>query len=74
MFFFSCGDNYRGTYCEYENPCRPELGRCLNGGECNILMDESGIDAQCECALGKIDMYINICNIDCLYHNGRNNE
>ena len=52
FLYFSCGDSYRGTYCEYENPCRKELRRCLNGGKCNILIEEAGIDAECECPLG----------------------
>ena len=51
---FSCGIDYRGDYCEYDNPCRPDLNRCMHGGVCNIILNEAGVpaDARCECALG----------------------
>ena len=53
LICFSCGARYMGTYCEYDNPCRPELGRCLHGGRCNIIVKDAGIDAECQCAIGK---------------------
>lgn len=52
---FSCGDDYRGEYCQYDNPCSRMLSRCLNGATCRIVESlGGGIDARCDCALGKL--------------------
>ena len=53
LCLYSCGSLYRGDYCQYDNPCRHGLNRCINGGRCQVLESISSIGYTCQCPLGK---------------------
>ena len=59
---FSCGGSYRGDFCQYDNPCRNDLNRCVNGGTCQVLESLTSIGFTCACPLGKpltcLDIFI----------------
>jgi len=54
VLWCSCDEDYRGEYCEFDNPCSPRRQRCLNGGVCRLSESSSGsgVDVTCECPIG----------------------
>ena len=54
MCWCSCGEEFEGEYCEFDNPCSPRRQRCLNGGSCRLSesVDGAGSDARCDCPVG----------------------
>ena len=64
IVFVSCGELYRGEYCEHSNPCRQDLNRCINGGTCRIVANAAGLDARCQCPIGTSSVCMSLFTID----------